>query len=343
MSLTTKDILEKTFTRSFKGYNEDEVDKFLDEIIDELKLLQNENEALKKEIKSVKELESNIKETEETIMNTLVSAQKSSERILREAARKAELLIDNAENTAKQRAEQTEKDLVGMERKLGTIKQSASNFAMSFMEMINAQTTSFETTYQSFFGDMDAYSSSGINHEALEKIDKSISQDIEEIVGSNENPEEDETIDAQQLLNREDKLEIEWNLPVGEQPDVVGEEAIMFSDPESSAVRSKEKQGYELPSNVSEVADNEPDALLKTEPEVEAGDIEPMPINEINKVLTEMEEREDVISDSDENKFDDYSWLYGDEKKGSSSEFELSFKDPKEGEQLKNLIDDIIE
>lgn len=342
MSLTTKDILEKTFKRSFKGYDEDEVDKFLDEIIDEIKLLQNENEALKKEIISVKELEGNIKETEETIMNTLVSAQKSSERILREAARKAELLIDNAENTAKQRAEQTEKDLVGMERKLATIKQSASNFAMGFMEMINAQTTSFETTYQSFFGDMDAYSSSGINHEALEKIDKSISQDIEEIVGSNESPEEDATVDAQQLLNREDNIEIEWNLPVGEQPVVVGEETIMSSDPESSVVESEEKQDYELPSNVSEVARNEHEALLRTAPEFETDEIEPMPINEINKVLTEMEEREDVISDSEKNKFDDYSWLYGDEKK-VSSEFELSFKDPKEGEQLKNLIDDIIE
>lgn len=340
MSLTTKDILEKTFTRSFKGYNEDEVDKFLDEIIDELKLLQNENEALKKEIKSVKELESNIKETEETIMNTLVSAQKSSERILREAARKAELLIDNAENTAKQRAEQTEKDLVGMERKLATIKQSASNFAMSFMEMINAQTTSFETTYQSFFGDMDAYSSSGINHEALEKIDKSISQDIEEIVGSNEGLQQDEPVDAQQLLNREDKLEIEWNLPIGDQPD--GKEPGMSSDSEPAIVKAEEKQDYELPSNVSEVANNEHDAVLKTALEFENGEIEPMPINEINKVLTEMEEREDVISDPDKNKFDDYSWLYGDEKKGSS-EFELSFKDPKEGEQLKNLIDDIIE
>lgn len=342
MSLTTKDILEKTFTRSFKGYNEDEVDKFLDEIIDEFKLLQNENEALKKEIKSVKELESNIKETEETIMNTLVSAQKSSERILREAARKAELLIDNAENTAKQRAEQTEKDLVGMERKLATIKQSASNFAMSFMEMINAQTTSFETTYQSFFGDMDAYSSSGINHEALEKIDKSISHDIEEIVGSNERLEEDEPVDAQHFSREEDKLEVEWNLPVGEQPAIVGEEAIIPSDPEPSVVKAEEKQDYELPSNISEVVKNEPDVLFKTAPEFETGEIEPMPINEINKVLTEMEEREDVISDSDKNKYDDYSWLYGDEKK-NNSEFELSFKDPKEGEQLKNLIDDIIE
>ena len=48
MSLTTKDILEKTFKKGFKGYDEDEVDKFLDEIIDEFKAIKAENETLKK-------------------------------------------------------------------------------------------------------------------------------------------------------------------------------------------------------------------------------------------------------------------------------------------------------
>ena len=55
MPLTVKDILEKTFKRSFKGYDEDEVDKFLDQIIDEFKLLQNDVAALKSELADAKE------------------------------------------------------------------------------------------------------------------------------------------------------------------------------------------------------------------------------------------------------------------------------------------------
>lgn len=47
MPLTEKDILEKTFKRSFKGYNENEVDKFLDKIIDEFRALSKENASLK--------------------------------------------------------------------------------------------------------------------------------------------------------------------------------------------------------------------------------------------------------------------------------------------------------
>ena len=71
MSLTTKDIYEMTFKRSKKGFDEDEVDKFLDQVIDEFKAKQNEIDSLKEEIKVVRDLETNIKGTEDTIMNTL--------------------------------------------------------------------------------------------------------------------------------------------------------------------------------------------------------------------------------------------------------------------------------
>ena len=126
MSLTVKDILEKTFTRSFKGYNEDEVDQFLDQVIDEIKVLkdeiktlQDENANQKSALLAEEQHRGKIKETEETIMNTLVSAQKSSERILNEAARKAELIIGSAQSTAKQRAEQTDRELEDKQKKAG--------------------------------------------------------------------------------------------------------------------------------------------------------------------------------------------------------------------------------
>ena len=60
--LSVRDILEKEFKTSLKGYNPDEVDKFLDIIIQDyekffqwIALLERENEQLKKEIKKLKE------------------------------------------------------------------------------------------------------------------------------------------------------------------------------------------------------------------------------------------------------------------------------------------------
>jgi len=173
VSLTVKDILEKTFKRSFKGYDENEVDKFLDQIIDEFKALQNDNAALKEALDAEMERAKRVKDTEETIMHTLVSAQKSAERIMGEAARKAELIIDNAENTARRRAEQTTRELAEAQRKLEDLKSTARGFAKSFAEMINREAASFQQIYQSYFGE-DA----GINAKALEKIDEDITESL---------------------------------------------------------------------------------------------------------------------------------------------------------------------
>lgn len=189
MPLTVKDILEKTFKRSFKGYDEDEVDKFLDQIIDEFKLLQNEVISLRAELAEAKEHVGKVKHTEETIMNTLVSAQKTSERMINEAKRKAELIISSAEATAKQKAEQTLRELNEAKGKIDELKSCAQGFATNFANMVNAQAAYFEKTYRSYFG-QDFMPLGGINTDALEKIDKEIARSLEDMGVSEETQEQ---------------------------------------------------------------------------------------------------------------------------------------------------------
>ncbi len=184
MPLTVKDILEKTFKKSFKGYDEDEVDKFLDLIIDEFKAIQTETAAIKDELETAKEQLLKVKNTEETIMKTLVSAQKSSERIISEATHKAELIISSAESTAKSRAEQTTRDLSEAQNRLEELKACAQGFASNFANMVNAQAAYFEQTYQSYF-EKDAAPLGGINTDALDKIDRNIAQSLKEIEAEN--------------------------------------------------------------------------------------------------------------------------------------------------------------
>lgn len=47
--LTAKEILEKDFKTSFRGYNKDEIDKYLDFIIKDYEYFQKENGQLKQE------------------------------------------------------------------------------------------------------------------------------------------------------------------------------------------------------------------------------------------------------------------------------------------------------
>ena len=48
--LTPLDIHNKDFKRSFRGYDEDEIDDFLDQVVNDYEKLYRDNDKLKKEL-----------------------------------------------------------------------------------------------------------------------------------------------------------------------------------------------------------------------------------------------------------------------------------------------------
>ncbi len=326
MPLTVKDILEKTFKRSFKGYDEDEVDKFLDQIIDEFKELQNENAMMKNELATLREQARKVKEAEDTIMNTLVSAQKSAERIIGDASRKAELIISSADSTARKRAEQATKDLADAEVKLKELKGCAQGFATSFANMVNAQAAHFEKTFRSYFGQEEPPFGGGINTEALNRIDKDITQSLKDMPG----------------LSLPDSTEPASEVgPAFVIPESVSLPSIDNGPPTEAADESAGfMELYEINKMLGALesgdyravpAENEQPAEAVMQPQQE-GPVE-MPA-EAPKAAPKS------IGDY-KPKYDDYSWIYENDEK--SDDFSLSFKDPKEKEDLKTLIDEIID
>ena len=55
MRITPMDIEQQEFSRSFRGYNEEEVDDFLDKIVKDYEELINENVRLNEEIEKIQE------------------------------------------------------------------------------------------------------------------------------------------------------------------------------------------------------------------------------------------------------------------------------------------------
>ncbi|MGT2907291.1 DivIVA domain-containing protein [Streptococcus dentiloxodontae] len=53
--ITQKDIFEKKFSTKLRGYNQDEVDEFLDEVAATLDALEKENQSLKRQVKRLKD------------------------------------------------------------------------------------------------------------------------------------------------------------------------------------------------------------------------------------------------------------------------------------------------
>ena len=325
MPLTVKDILEKTFKRSFKGYDEDEVDKFLDQIIDEFKELQNENAMMKNELATLREQARKVKEAEDTIMNTLVSAQKSAERIIGDASRKAELVISSAESTARKRADQATKELADAEIKLQELKGCAQGFATSFANMVNAQAAHFEKTFRSYFGQEEPPFGGGINTEALSRIDKDITQSLRDMPGINP-PDDTET-----ASEAEPPFVIPEGFPL---PSVNNEPPTEASD-ESAGLMELYEINKML--GVLESGDYRAGSAEKEQPVEAVTQPQERPV----EMPAEAPKAAPKSIGDYKPKYDDYSWIYENDDK--SDDFSLSFKDPKEKEDLKTLIDEIID
>ncbi|KAF0209210.1 MAG: DivIVA domain-containing protein [Actinomycetota bacterium] len=119
MKLTPLDIHHKEFGRSLRGYNEAEVDAFLDQVADELERLFKENIDLSERNEAGEEKVKGYQDMERTLHNTMVSAQKSAEDIIAKARQDADLTLRDAEVKAKeiihnalQQKQKTQSDLM---------------------------------------------------------------------------------------------------------------------------------------------------------------------------------------------------------------------------------------
>ena len=96
MSLTPLDIHNKEFSRGFRGYDEDEVNEFLDRIIKEFEALIREKKELEEEIESLNERLEHFSNIEETLKKSIFIAEQTAEEVKQNANKEAQLIIKEA-------------------------------------------------------------------------------------------------------------------------------------------------------------------------------------------------------------------------------------------------------
>ncbi|MCL6471632.1 MAG: DivIVA domain-containing protein [Firmicutes bacterium] len=138
MKLTPLDIHHKEFHRSIRGYNEEEVDKFLDEVAEEFERLFKENIELKEEIEKSKQDLENYVGMEKTLQNALLTAQKSAEDITAHAQKEAELIKRDAELKAKEILQEAYDLKRKYETTLNHLKQAEEEFRSKFKNMLES-------------------------------------------------------------------------------------------------------------------------------------------------------------------------------------------------------------
>ncbi len=99
--ITPIEIQNKEFRRTFRGYNEEEVDEFLKIITDDFQSLYRENMDLQEKVKLYQEQVSRYKSIEDTLNATLITAQSAAEDTCSAANKKAKIISRRSTTTIK--------------------------------------------------------------------------------------------------------------------------------------------------------------------------------------------------------------------------------------------------
>jgi cell division initiation protein len=136
MKLTPLDIHHKEFNHALRGYNEAEVDAFLDSVADELERLFKENIDLSERNEALEQKVRDYQDMERTLHNTLVSAQKSADELMQKTHHEADVVLKDAEVKAKEVIHNALTSKQKATNDLVRIKQAEEEFRVNFKIML---------------------------------------------------------------------------------------------------------------------------------------------------------------------------------------------------------------
>ena len=144
MKLTPMDINNKEFKRGLRGYNPEEVDEFLDEVVENYEELYKDNSKLREKVTSLTEQIEHYSKIETTIQNTLVLAQNAADQAKSSAEKEAELVVKNANETAQRIVDKAHADVIQINDEYDRVKQEFIKFRAKFRNFINTQLETFD-------------------------------------------------------------------------------------------------------------------------------------------------------------------------------------------------------
>jgi cell division initiation protein len=137
--LTPLDIHNKEFTRGFRGYSEDEVNDFLDQVIKDYESVIREKKSLEETVEKLEEKISYFKNIEETLNKSILIAQETGEEVKRTANKEARLIIKEAEKNADRIINESLSKSRKISMEIDELKKQSSVYRTRFRMLIEAQ------------------------------------------------------------------------------------------------------------------------------------------------------------------------------------------------------------
>ncbi|RTK34025.1 cell division protein DivIVA [Enterococcus faecalis] len=102
MALTPLDIQNKDFSTKMRGYNQDEVDDFLDQVTRDYEDALQKNRELEKSLKHAEEKLQYFNELKDALNQSIIVAQDTADKVKSSANKESEMIITSADNQAKE-------------------------------------------------------------------------------------------------------------------------------------------------------------------------------------------------------------------------------------------------
>lgn len=144
MSLTTIDIQNKEFNKAFRGYNQEEVDEFLEQVAKDYEATIKDKLMLEGEIKQLEEKLGQYQKLENTLNNSIIVAQETAEEVKRNAHKEAELIRREAEKDAQRILDEARYKASRILAEHEELYKQAQIFKLRFRSFVEAQLASLE-------------------------------------------------------------------------------------------------------------------------------------------------------------------------------------------------------
>ena len=186
------DINNKEFKKVLRGYDQDEVDEFLDKIGDNYEEIYKENSSLKEKVSILNEKIDHYLKIEDTIQNTLLLAQNAAEQAKQSAKKEADLVVRNANDTAQRIIDKANSEVLRISDDYETIKQEFIKFRAKYRNFMNTQLDMFNDLEMDFEKNYNVINTEQVKEKEIEEYDdKHLSTELKALDDKEENFNDD--------------------------------------------------------------------------------------------------------------------------------------------------------
>jgi cell division initiation protein len=146
MNITPNEISNKDFKKVFRGYDMDEVDEFLDQLVEDYEKLYKENINLKDNVSVLEEKIIHYSNIEATLQNTLLLAQTTADQVKENSKKEIEILLKDANTDAVNIVKKADEKVIEVNKEYEKIKYDYITFRTRFKALLEAQINSLEKT-----------------------------------------------------------------------------------------------------------------------------------------------------------------------------------------------------